>query len=104
MLSEGRGREGGEGVWQAGPVCGRYANSRRPDDLVEEFEVERTSGSGPGQDPSAAGPDYNVAPTKPALVVLRRQVKDADAEAAAGAAASDADGAEQAAPIAPSAP
>jgi len=68
-------------VWQAGPVCGRYANSRRPDDLVEEFEVERTSGSGPGQDPSAAGPDYNVAPTKPALVVLRRQVRDEPAPA-----------------------
>jgi putative SOS response-associated peptidase YedK len=55
-------------------VCGRYANSRRPEDLVEEFEVERTSGPGPGQDPSAATPDYNVAPTKPALVVLRREV------------------------------
>src|SRR3954447_9119007 len=91
-------------VWHAGGVCGRYANSRRPQDLVEEFEVERASGPGPGQDPSSAGPDFNVAPTKPALVVLRRQVKDADAEAAAGAAASDADGAEQAAPIAPSAP
>ena len=57
-------------------MCGRYANSRRPEDLVEEFEVERTSGPGPGQDPSAAGPDYNVAPTKNALVVLRREVKD----------------------------
>jgi putative SOS response-associated peptidase YedK len=61
---------------EAGRVCGRYANSRRPEDLVEEFEVERTSGPGPGQDPSAASPDYNVAPTKNALVVLRREVKD----------------------------
>ena len=41
---------------------------------MEEFEVERTSGPGPGHDPSAAQPDYNVAPTKPALVVLRREV------------------------------
>jgi putative SOS response-associated peptidase YedK len=82
-------------------VCGRYANSRRPDDLVEEFEVERTTGSGPGQDPSSAGPDFNVAPTKPALVVLRRQVKDADAEATAGAAPGEADAAVQPAPSAP---
>jgi putative SOS response-associated peptidase YedK len=59
-------------------VCGRYANSRRPEDLVEEFEIERTSGPGPGQDPASARPDYNVAPTKPALAVLRRQVKDAE--------------------------
>src|ERR671932_1348263 len=91
---------GGDGdwrrAWQAGSVCGRYANSRRPEDLVEEFEVERTSGPGPGQDPSSATPDYNVAPTKPALVVLRREVP---AEAAAevpeaddAALATDADG------------
>jgi putative SOS response-associated peptidase YedK len=57
-------------------VCGRYANSRRPEDLVEEFEIERTSGPGPGKDSASAGPDFNVAPTKAALVVLRRQVKD----------------------------
>ncbi len=64
-------------------MCGRYANSRRPEDLVEEFEVERTGGPGPGQDPSSASPDYNVAPTRPALVVLRRRVRD---EADAGSA------------------
>jgi putative SOS response-associated peptidase YedK len=57
-------------------VCGRYANSRRPEDLVEEFEVERTDGPGPGQDPSAATPDFNVAPTKQAPVVLRRAVRE----------------------------
>ncbi|HVN12008.1 MAG TPA: SOS response-associated peptidase [Kineosporiaceae bacterium] len=57
-------------------MCGRYANSRRPEDLVETFEVERTAGRGPGQDPSSARPDYNVAPTRPALVVLRRRVRD----------------------------
>jgi putative SOS response-associated peptidase YedK len=92
-------------VWHAGGVCGRYANSRRPDDLVEEFEVERTDGPGPGQDPSAAGPDYNVAPTKPALVVLRRQVKDAEGEGTAAADATADGSAEPAAePAAPSAP
>jgi putative SOS response-associated peptidase YedK len=66
---------------EADGVCGRYANSRRPEDLVEEFEIERTAGPGPGADPAAASPDFNVAPTKPALVVLRRQVKDAEPEA-----------------------
>jgi putative SOS response-associated peptidase YedK len=71
---------GVRGVCEAGSVCGRYANSRRPEDLVEEFEIERTSGPGPGQDPGSAGPDFNVAPTKAALVVLRRQVKDAEPE------------------------
>jgi putative SOS response-associated peptidase YedK len=84
------------GPCEALGVCGRYANSRRPDDLVEEFEVERASGPGPGQDPSAARADYNIAPTKPALVVLRRQVP-AEAvldvpDADEGAPATDADG------------
>jgi putative SOS response-associated peptidase YedK len=73
------------GVCEADRVCGRYANSRRPEDLVEEFEIERTSGPGPGQDPASAGPDFNVAPTKAALVVLRRQVKDAEPQAEPGA-------------------
>jgi putative SOS response-associated peptidase YedK len=64
-------------------VCGRYANSRRPEDLVEEFEVDRTTGPAPGQDPAGAGPDFNVAPTKPALVVLTRRVsRDAEAPGA----------------------
>ncbi len=57
-------------------MCGRYANSRRPEDLVEEFEVERTDDPGPGADPAGAGPDFNVAPTKEVPVVLRREVKD----------------------------
>jgi putative SOS response-associated peptidase YedK len=74
-------------------VCGRYANSRRPEDLVEEFEVERTEDPGPGQDPAAAGPDFNVAPTKPALVVLRRPVKqEAPPPADDAAQAADPDG------------
>ena len=56
-------------------------------------------GPGPGQDPASAGPDFNVAPTKPALVVLRRQVKDADGESATAPDGSDA--AEDTAPAAP---
>jgi putative SOS response-associated peptidase YedK len=54
-------------------VCGRYASSRRPEDLVEEFEIDFTGGDGPGDDPASGEPDYNVAPTKPAPVVLERR-------------------------------
>jgi putative SOS response-associated peptidase YedK len=86
----GEGRQGS--AWQAGRVCGRYANSRRPEDLVEEFEVDRTTGPGPGKDPAAARPDYNVAPTKPALVVLKRHVpQDAEAPATADPGAPEPD-------------
>jgi putative SOS response-associated peptidase YedK len=64
-----------------GSVCGRYAASRRPEDLVEEFEVEETEGSGPGADPAAARADFNVAPTKQAPVVLERVPRDTPAGA-----------------------
>jgi putative SOS response-associated peptidase YedK len=81
------------------PVCGRYAASRRPDDLVEEFEVEATEGSGPGADPATAQADFNVAPTKQAPVVLERMPRpgdperrsEPDADAAAGAVDDDGD-------------
>lgn len=53
-------------------MCGRYAASRRPEDLVEEFEVDATEGGGPGGDPSGMAADFNVAPTKQAPVVLER--------------------------------
>ncbi len=59
-------------------MCGRYAASRRPEDLVEEFEVDATEGQGPGEDPSGAGPDYNVAPTKHVPVVLERRPRPAE--------------------------
>lgn len=63
-------------------MCGRYAASRSPEDLVEEFEVELTAGEGPGGDPSGAGPDYNVAPTKQVPVVLERRPRVAQGAAA----------------------
>lgn len=47
-------------------MCGRYASSRRPEDLVEEFEVDQ---------PMVASPlaaDYNVAPTDEVYAVLER--------------------------------
>ncbi|HTY70906.1 MAG TPA: SOS response-associated peptidase [Actinomycetes bacterium] len=52
-------------------MCGRYAASRNPDDLVEEFEVERVELRHPLE------PDYNVAPTKPVPAVLTRRDRDA---------------------------
>jgi putative SOS response-associated peptidase YedK len=55
-------------------VCGRYAASRRPEDLTVEFEAVPA----PGQPPLAA--DHNVAPTKDVYVV--RQAKERDAEGA----------------------
>ncbi len=47
-------------------MCGRYASSRRPDDLVEEFDVLDSHVS------QALAPDYNVAPTKDVYAVLER--------------------------------
>jgi putative SOS response-associated peptidase YedK len=53
-----------------GGVCGRYAASRSPDDLVEQFEVKRV------EVPEPLPPDYNVAPTKPVYAVLTRAHRD----------------------------
>ncbi|MGA8846954.1 MAG: SOS response-associated peptidase [Nocardioides sp.] len=47
-------------------MCGRYASSRRPEDLIEEFEVVESLVSTP------LPPDYNVAPTKEVYAVLER--------------------------------
>ena len=60
-------------------MCGRYASSSRPQDLVEEFDIEsdatgeavRSILAAP-QSPPAGEPDFNVAPTKAAPVVLTR--------------------------------
>jgi putative SOS response-associated peptidase YedK len=49
-------------------MCGRYAASRRPEDLVEEFEVEQ----GPDRVLPAS---YNVAPTDDVYAVLERAPK-----------------------------
>jgi putative SOS response-associated peptidase YedK len=47
-------------------MCGRYASSRRPEDLVEEFEVAES------KVPEALEPDFNVAPTKEVYAVVER--------------------------------
>jgi putative SOS response-associated peptidase YedK len=52
-------------------MCGRYAASRRPGDLVEEFEIERVDVT------ESLEADYNVAPTKPVYAVLDRASRDA---------------------------
>jgi putative SOS response-associated peptidase YedK len=47
-------------------MCGRYASSRRPEDLIEEFEVAESLVDAPLE------ADFNVAPTKPVYAVLER--------------------------------
>ena len=47
-------------------MCGRYASSRRPEDLIEEFEITSSRVE------EALAPDYNVAPTKDVYAVMER--------------------------------
>ncbi|MGD9959496.1 SOS response-associated peptidase [Nocardioides sp.] len=47
-------------------MCGRYASSRKPEDLIEEFEISEPRITVPLE------PDYNVAPTKEVYAVLER--------------------------------
>ena len=47
-------------------MCGRYASSRRPEDLIEEFEIAGN------RVPAPLGADYNVAPTKEVYAVVER--------------------------------
>ena len=47
-------------------MCGRYASSRRPEDLVEEFEISDSRVGTPIE------ADYNVAPTKEVYAVVER--------------------------------
>ncbi len=51
-------------------MCGRYASSRSPEDLAEEFEIDRQRGTETVSEPLP--PDYNVAPTKSVYAVLQR--------------------------------
>lgn len=47
-------------------MCGRYASSRRPEDLVEEFDIVDV------RIPAPLEADYNVAPTKEVYAVVER--------------------------------
>ena len=54
-------------------MCGRYASSRRPEDLIEEFEVVDSRLEKP------LDADFNVAPTKEVYAVMeRRPSKDSE--------------------------
>lgn len=65
-------------------MCGRYAATARPDELIEAYEVEvdataersRSVLKSP-QQPPPGQPDHNVVPSKQAPVVLTRAPKDA---------------------------
>jgi putative SOS response-associated peptidase YedK len=66
-------------------MCGRYAATSRPEDLVEEFDIEQVMTGEPSrsllsapQDPPPGAPDYNVAPTKQAPVILTRAPRPTD--------------------------
>ena len=47
-------------------MCGRYASSRKPEDLVEEFDVVESRVTAPLE------ADFNVAPTKEVYAVVER--------------------------------
>jgi putative SOS response-associated peptidase YedK len=47
-------------------MCGRYASSRKPEDLVEEFEIDEVKTE------QTLPPDFNVAPTKQVYAVVER--------------------------------
>ncbi len=57
-------------------MCGRYASSRRPEDLVEEFEIDKVQVAEP------LPPDYNVAPTKQVYAVVQRPADPHDGHGA----------------------
>jgi putative SOS response-associated peptidase YedK len=50
-------------------MCGRYASTKSPADLVLEFDIERVSSV---VEERPLPPDYNVAPTKDVYAVLER--------------------------------
>lgn len=70
-------------------MCGRYAATAHPDELVEAYDVEldataersRSVLKNP-QQPPPGEPDTNVAPSKQAPVVLTRAPRDGDEDAA----------------------
>ena len=53
-------------------MCGRYASSRRPEDLVEEFEIDKVEIAEP------LPADFNVAPTKQVYAVVQRPADPED--------------------------
>ena len=67
-------------------MCGRYAASAGSDQLVEQLDVDLDMTTEPvrsilktPQNPPAGAPDYNMAPSKNARVVLSRAPREANA-------------------------
>ena len=56
-------------------MCGRYASSRQPDDLLEEFEIAESRVEQPLE------PDFNVAPTKDVYAVVERPPSSSEPDA-----------------------
>ncbi|MBZ5734294.1 SOS response-associated peptidase [Nocardioides sp. TRM66260-LWL] len=56
-------------------MCGRYASSRRPEDLLEEFDAVEARLAAP------LAPDYNVAPTKEVYAILERPPAEGEQDA-----------------------
>lgn len=54
-------------------MCGRYASTKSPADLVLEFDIDRISSV---VEERPLPPDYNVAPTKDVYAVLERADRD----------------------------
>ena len=69
-------------------MCGRYAASKDQAELVEELDIELVATAEPArsllanpQSPPAGTPDWNMAPTKQAPVVLTRVPRGASGDA-----------------------
>lgn len=54
-------------------MCGRYVNVAESADLIEEFDVDTVLGEDPG-------PSWNVAPTDPVRVIVRRAQRGSDSD------------------------
>ncbi len=53
-------------------MCGRYATTRTPDELADRFGAQLADADALAK----AEPDWNMAPTKPAPIVVQRPPKD----------------------------
>lgn len=58
-------------------MCGRYASSLDPEDIVEEFEIRTALGE---TEPPRLPANYNVAPTNEVYAVLERPPRPASAD------------------------
>jgi putative SOS response-associated peptidase YedK len=73
-------------------MCGRYASSRQPEDLVEEFEIRARPDAG---ELPHLEPDFNVAPTKEVYAVVQRPPRVGEGARAGGEETSGSERAEE---------